>query len=48
MAEMVGIAVLFYVLGLMTKVGWISDRIAPGDDIHSGPEDVEIRARRVQ
>lgn len=50
MAELVGVAVLFYVLGLITKVGWISDRIAPSRDWDSEVEnlsDVETRARSV-
>jgi hypothetical protein len=48
MAELVGVAVLFYVLGLLTKVAWISDRIAPARDWESEVEqlsDVETRAR---
>jgi hypothetical protein len=28
MAEIVAVAVLFYFLGLLTKLGWVSDRLA--------------------
>jgi hypothetical protein len=49
MAELVGVAVLFYVLGLLTKVAWISDRIAPARDWDGleleKPSDIEKRAR---
>lgn len=54
MAELVGVAVLFYVLGLLTKVGWISDRIAPARDWETfgleleKPSDIEKRARSLQ
>lgn len=52
MAELVGVAILFYVLGLITKVGWISDRIAPTRDWENldleKPSDIEKRARSLQ
>lgn len=48
MAELVGVAVLFFVLGLLTKVAWVSDRIAPARDWDTEVEipDVETRARK--
>jgi hypothetical protein len=50
MAELVGAAVLFYVLGLLTKVAWVSDRIALARDRELELEEqptIETRARNV-
>jgi hypothetical protein len=49
MAEMVAIFVIGSVFGGLIVAAWKSDIPAePFDGIHSGPGDVEARARRVQ
>jgi hypothetical protein len=48
MAELVGMFVVGAVLGGLIVAAWHSDWIPPDSDIHSGPQDLESRARRVQ
>lgn len=46
MAELVGIAVLFFVMGTLVGLAWNSDGAIRVSDTHSGPDDVETRSRR--
>lgn len=48
----VSLAVLFLIIGAiaggLSVNAWKADTAGPGLDVHSGPEDLERRARRCQ